>query len=187
MSDRPLDPVLQAVVRSAADATGAAEGWILVIDGDVLRAVAAAGLLPGTTLDVVVPAGAGAAGYAAASGEPIALSPGSQDPRLGEGVATALGRRPTSVLCVPCGTDQSVIGVLELVDKHGGAAFSFDDLELATILAGIAGVALSEAGQAAHPVPSPEELSGELRRLAASDPDRYAAVATMLSALFGHG
>ena len=187
MSGNSLDPVLQAIVRSATEATGAGEGWLLAVEDNDLRAVAAAGTQPGQALDVVVPGTSSAAGYAAASGEPIVLSPGSRDPRLGEGIAAALGRQPTSLLCVPCGTEQAVVGVLELIDKVGGGPFSFDDLELATILAEIAGAALAAAGATARPVATPDELATELRTLALNDPERYEAVATVLEALLAHG
>ena len=84
--------------------------------------------------------------------------------------------RPASVLCVPCAHDDDVLGVLELVDKAGGGPFTFDDVELITVLANIAGSALAES--AGGVVRSPDELGGELRQLAADDPTAYVAVAS---------
>jgi GAF domain-containing protein len=85
------------------------------------------------------------------------------------------------VLCVPCGDDE-IVGALELVDKAGGAAFSFDDVELATLLAGIAGVAI-EARADGPAAPSARELASGLERLAATDAARYDTVARAVAAL----
>jgi hypothetical protein len=77
------------------------------------------------------------------------------------------------------------VGALELVDKRAGGSFTYDDLELATLLAGIAGAALV-AEQGAHPVPSPAELGGELEQLLAIDDRRYRAVAAVVSGLIAN-
>ena len=76
------------------------------------------------------------------------------------------------MLCVPCLHDDAVLGALELVDKAGGGPFSFDDVELVTLLGGIAGAALSVRGTEVVPR-SPAEFATELARLASSDPGAY--------------
>jgi GAF domain-containing protein len=177
-----VDPVLQALTQAAVDVTAAAEGWLLAVHGDHLRVVAAAGDEPGRALGTTTSLGEGSAGYVVSSGQPLALGLGGGQDRFGSGIIGQLGREPTSVLCVPCTTEHEVIGALELIDKAGGSTFSFDDVELATLLAGIAGVAL--AGPAdPKTAPDPGELAANLERLAASDPARYAAVATAINAL----
>ena len=72
-----------------------------------------------------------------------------------------------------------------MVDKAGGG-FSIDDIELATLLAGIAGAALADGAPVAAP-PDPAELGAALAALARSEPLRYAAVARVLSVLLDHG
>jgi hypothetical protein len=47
----------------------------------------------------------------------------------------------------------------------------------------VTGVALSDTSTAAPAVPNPQELSGELERLALTQPGQYAAVAAAVSAL----
>ena len=76
----------------------------------------------------------------------MAIAPRGADPRLSEGLGARLGRMPASLLCVPCHHEDAIVGALELVDKAGGAPFSIDDVELVTLLGGIAGAALSLAG-----------------------------------------
>lgn len=182
------EPVLAAIVKAAADVTGATAGWVVGVDGDRLAVRALAGDAPESLVGTHVAAGAGAAGYVVASGQPLALASRAGDPRAAEGLAAALGRLPGSVLCVPCETEEAVVGALELIDKVGGGSFSFDDVELATLLAGIAGAALAApvAGAAGVPAPpSPAELAAGLARLASEAPARYAAVAEVVVALAG--
>ena len=161
------------------------EGWLLVHEDDDLRVVAAAGDQPGTLIGLTTPAGEGSAGFVVASGQPLALT-GHGDERLRQGMAARIGRELSSVLSVPCVSNATVVGALELADKEGGEAFSFDDVELVTLLAGIAGVVMAQVTQRPD-VPSPRDLAGELERLAAADPERYGAVAPVISALLSHG
>jgi phosphoserine phosphatase RsbU/P len=181
-----MNPVLEAVARAALDATGAGAGWVLALEGERLRAVATAGERAGELVGTQLPAGAGPAGYVVSSGQPIAIAPRGGDPRLGEGLAARLGQPATAVLCVPCFYDDAVTGALELVDKAGRRPFSFDDVELVTLLGGIAGAALGVAGTetAARP---PAEFSAELTQLARSDPAAYARLSVVLEALLAHG
>lgn len=177
------DPVLAAVLRAAASATNATAGWLLAVRGEELEIVAVAGDVDAAFVGSRVAGASGTAGYVIGSGQPLALSSGRDDPRLGEGVAAAVGRRPSSVVCVPCEDDGEVAGALELVDKAGGGSFSFDDVELTTLLASIAAVALTSGSDQRQAVPAPEALSGELRALAAADPRRYATTATLVASL----
>jgi GAF domain-containing protein len=183
----PASAVLQAIVDAATDATAANEGWVLAPRGERLHVLAAAGDRSGQLLGASVDAGEGTAGYVVASGQPLALAPRSDDPRATSGVAALVGLRPTSVLCVPCAGDDSIAGALEVVDKAGGGRFSLDDVELATLLGGIAGAALAETTGSASAVPAPAELAGSLERLAGTEPSRYAALAAAVSALLDRG
>jgi GAF domain-containing protein len=176
---------LQAAVDAAVDATAAGLGWLLAPDGTDLLVVAASGDDPALAAALVgrrLPAGVGTASYALQSGQPVALSAASGPAGGDEGARWLLERDPASVVCVPCGTDDATVGVLEIVDKAGGAAFSFDDVEVVTLLAGVAGAALAEGG-GAEAVPEPARLGAELTRLAQVDPGRYATVAPLVAAL----
>lgn len=182
MSGVPSDPVLMAITRAAVNATGATVGWLAALDGDALRVVAAAGAdVPVDLVDARIEAG-GAAALVLASGQPMAVVPRSNDTQFSRGVPAAIGVVPTSVLCVPCGEDE-VLGALEVIDKNGGGSFSFDDIEIATLLAGIAGAALA-SDATARSVATPRELASRLEVIATHDPARYAAIATVLDALF---
>ena len=186
MSTMAADPVLQALMRSATQASGAELGVLLRHDGEVLRVVATDGERAHVVSGATVPVHAGIAGYVLASGQPIALSVKPGDPRLSDGVIALLPVPPSTALCVPCTTDEDSVGALLLLDKAGGQ-FTFDDVELATLLAGIAGAALAGGDAGRSRVPDPGELGGDLSRLAAADPARYAMVATLVQALLARG
>ncbi len=179
-----MNPVLQAVTDSAVGATGAAAGWVMALRGEHLTVLAAFGA--GSVLGTDVALGEGTAGFVAASGQPMAMAVREGDARLTEGVLGLLPERPSSVLCVPCTAADTVVGVLELVDKAGGATFSFDDVEVASLLAGIAAVAIA-SGEGDVAVRSPDELGAELRRIAAADPAGYVQVATLVEAILARG
>ncbi len=189
MSDQPsgvvpADPVLYAVLRSAVEATGAADGWIAALDdgADQLVVVAAEGPRGRRLLGVTVGEHEGFSGYVVGSAQPLAIEPAADDPRLDEGIAARLDRRPRSVLCVPCEDDDIVLAAIELVDKDGGG-FTFDDLELVAVLADVAGVALRLGAGGASLLPTPAELGALLEGLAGSDPVRYARVAELVAML----
>lgn len=179
-----MNVVLQSIVTSAGTVAEAAQGWVLAPRPGGLEVVAAVGA--GELIGRAVPAEGSTAAYVLAAGQPVAMLPRADDPATGAGVAALLGVRPGSVLCVPCVHDDEVLGVLELVDKTGGGPFSFDDVELVTVLAGIAGAALQEGGDDLT-VPSPDDLATELRRLAGADPTTYATVARAVDALLARG
>ena len=181
------EPVLQSLVEAAVTGTGGADGWLLTPRGDQLEVVAASGPSAADILGALVAADAGTAGFVLGSGQPMALTPRADDPRTATGVTEIIGRRPTSVLCIPCESDLGVVGVLEIIDKAEGAMFSFDDVELATLLAGVAGVAIQTRDASSRTAPAPDELAGELRRLAGADPGRYAIVAGLVAALVTDG
>ena len=178
---------LDAITQAAVGASGASRGWLLRVVGNELRVVAAAGDRPGDALGLTVPADLGTAGFAVASGQPLAAVPRAGDDRFTVGVATALGIRVGSVLCAPCSVDEGVLGALEVVDKAEGGPFSIDDVELVTLLGGIAGAALADDQGLGADAPTPQALASELSQLATSDPTRYASIATVVSALLAHG
>ncbi|HLY82131.1 MAG TPA: GAF domain-containing protein [Acidimicrobiales bacterium] len=179
---RRVDPTLQALLAAAVGATSATEGWVVTEDDGRLTVQAAVGASSPALVARPGVAAGGTAGFVLATGQPLALTLRPDDPRGAEGIPSLLGLRPTTVVAVPCGTDDGVVGVIELIDKAEGA-FTFDDLELVTLLAGVAAAALTASGSVS--VPSPAELAGDLERLAAADPVHYAAVATTVTALMG--
>lgn len=177
-------PVLDAIVTAAVDVTAASVGWLLMFDdNDELVVVAAAGGdTPQSHIGRRVALG-GVAGLVISSEQPAAIdTPPSDASNVGAG---GLDGNPAGVLAAPCSGDDDVIGVLEVARVEGSGPFTLDDIEEVTLLARIAGAALEELDEAVA-VPTPDELATELRKVAASDPSRYSALARMVAAVIGH-
>jgi GAF domain-containing protein len=84
----------------------------------------------------------GIAGYVFTTGQPLALSEVERDARFGRGRAESTGYVPRSIVAVPLIDDSGSLGVLEVLDKRSSAAFSLRDIELASVFARQATVAI---------------------------------------------
>ena len=92
-----------------------------------------------------VPIGHGIAGYVAASGQPIAISEAAKDPRFAQEIADAVDYTPKTILCVPLILKDSVIGVLELMDKVDDQLFTPTDMEILGRFANLAAITIDES------------------------------------------
>jgi GAF domain-containing protein len=84
----------------------------------------------------------GIAGYVFTTGQPLALSDVASDARFGRSAAEQTGYVPRSVVAVPLLDDEGSIGVLEVLDRRSQAAFDLRDIELASVFARQAAVAI---------------------------------------------
>lgn len=164
--------VLETVVRVAMEATGASRGRLFTLVPSAVSESEAVAVVVGHGGDELWRGGVGGGahstlvGYVLATAQPQVLT--SHNPA-------------SSGLCVPCIHDEEVVGVLELRDKAGDGPFSVDDMELASLFAGIAGAAI--VGRRAAAPPDPGQLVGQLGALMATDRARYAKVARLVQGL----
>ena len=178
------EPTLHALTAAAVQATGADSGWLLGgPDPGALSVLATSGAAS-TAIGTPVSTREGVAGFVMGSGQPMSITPSSSNHSLDADIAALAGRAPGALLCVPCANDEDIAGVLVLIDEHGGASFTIDDVELATLLAGVAGVALGDRDVVSS-APEPAALAAELEELARREPDRYRTVAALIEALLG--
>jgi GAF domain-containing protein len=98
---------------------------------------AASGPAAGDIVGMAIDAAAGIAGYAFATGQPLAVADVSADPRFDRAIAEATGYVPSSLLAVPLLDERGTVGVLEALDRKGGT-FTLHDLDVAAALAGVA-------------------------------------------------
>lgn len=168
------EPGLQALTAAAIEATGSAAGWVLLDAGDGFTVVAAAG--PSAEPVERFRARTGTAGMVAATGQPAALLPGADVSNAG---AAGLPGIPGALLVAPC-LAGTVVGVLELA-RTEPEPYSFDDLELAALLAEIAGALLENRHVDHDPVPGPDAVHSDLRRLATTEPERYRDIVRTLT------
>lgn len=87
----------------------------------------------------------GIAGAVVESGEPLMIDDVTQDPRFFGDIDRKTGMLTRSIVAVPLLGRQGVVGVLEVLNRQDGSAFTPHDLELASVLAGQAAVAVENA------------------------------------------
>lgn len=141
-------PAGTAVLRSIVDATvilfDAEAASIALHDtaSDRLVFTVAAGDQGQGVVGLTIGPAEGVAGYVFASGQPLALSDVERDARFGRTTAERTGYVPRSLVAVPLIDDEGILGVLEVLDKRGGGSFDLRDIELASVFARQAAVAI---------------------------------------------
>ena len=122
--------MLAAVVDLARVAFGAAACSVAEVDADTgeLVYVASVGEGADETIGMRLPLGRGIAGYAAASGETVAVDDVSRDPRFARDVAERTGYVPRSVLVAPIARGDDVLGVFSVLDRTQPAGAAALDL-----------------------------------------------------------
>jgi GAF domain-containing protein len=137
-----------AVLRSVVDATVAlfeAEAASIALyepSADRLVFRVAAGAQGEAVIGLAIPPGEGVVGYVYTTGQALALSDVGNDARFGRTFAERTRYVPRSIVAVPLIDEQGTIGVLEVLDKRDAAKFSLRDVELASIFARQATVAI---------------------------------------------
>jgi GAF domain-containing protein len=137
-----------AVLRSIVDATAAlfgAEAASLALHDpatDRLVFAVAAGEQGQGVVGLAIGSSEGVAGYVFSTGQPLALSDVASDARFGRRTAEQTGYVPRSLIAVPLVDDEGILGVLEILDKRGDGGFDLHDVELATVFARQATVAI---------------------------------------------
>lgn len=148
IAGRLTPPAGEAVLRSIVEATvalfGAEAASLALHDAasDRLVFVVAAGSQGAGVLGLAIEPDQGVAGYVFTTGQPLALSDVEHDARFGRAAAERTGYVPRSLVAVPLLDDEGTIGVLEVLDKRGEAAFDLRDVELASVFARQATVAI---------------------------------------------
>ncbi len=128
--------VEQALLRSIVEATATlfdAEASSIAIferDPDRLEFRVAAGAQGAGAVGLTVPPSQGIVGYVFSTGQALALSDVMSDPRFDRATAARTGYVPRSIAAVPLIDGQQPVGVLQVLDKRGFAAFSLRDMEL---------------------------------------------------------
>jgi len=179
----PTDDLLSAIAATAVTALEAQAASIAIHDptADRLVFAAAAGPASGGVVGLAIDAGAGIAGYAFTTGQPLAVAEATADPRFDPTVAEATGYIPSTLLAAPLSDDAGTIGVLEALDRRGGS-FTLRDLDVAGALAREATIAV-RAGQARRDAATllRESLAGLLGDPTAAGPADGAAIDELVS------
>jgi signal transduction histidine kinase len=141
-----LQPLLHRILEAAVEMTDSEVAAILLLDehSGELRFVAASNLTA-QLLDIPVPIEGSIAGATLTSGEPLVVSDARSDPRHYKAVDQQLDFETRSLLAVPLQFKERRIGVLEAENKRGDEEFCQKDVEMLTVLAAQATVAIENA------------------------------------------
>ncbi len=137
-------PILRSIVEATVALFDAEAASLALHDPATDRLVfqVAAGKHGEGVVGMAIGPSEGVAGYVFSTGQPIALSDVERDARFGRQAAEQTGYVPRSLVAVPLVDDEGILGVLEVLDKRGGSSFDLRDVELATVFARQATVAI---------------------------------------------
>ncbi|MCX7599786.1 MAG: CHASE2 domain-containing protein [Armatimonadetes bacterium] len=114
--------------------------------------------------DFTVPLGHGIAGVVAQTGQPLIVNDVQNDPRHARDIAQAVGLLPRNIICVPMMLHGRISGVIEAMDKVGGALFDEQDEALLATIAQQAALLLENARLYADLQRRVDFANAELRR-----------------------
>jgi hypothetical protein len=97
-------------------------------------------------LGLKIPVGVGIVGFSARENVCVAVSEAAKDPRFYRAVSQAIGYETRSLLCAPMARGGRVLGVLEVLNKRGGAPFRPTDVAVVSYLAHQAAALVERAG-----------------------------------------
>lgn len=138
------EAVLRSVVEAAVSLFDSEAASIALYDPgqDKLVFRVAAGAQGQGVIGLAIGPDQGVVGYVFQTGQPLALSDVRRDPRFGRAFAEQTAYVPRSIVAVPLLDEQGTVGVLEVLDKRDATAFSLRDIELASVFARQAAVAI---------------------------------------------
>lgn len=138
------EAVLRSVVEAAASLFDSHAASIALYDAaeDKLVFRVAAGEEGQGVVGLSIAPDQGLVGYVYQTGQALALSDVARDPRFGRSFAEQTKYVPRSIVAVPLLDEHGTIGVLEVLDKRDSEAFSLRDIELASVFARQAAVAI---------------------------------------------
>ena len=141
---RDLDSLLPLILDEAAKVVDADRCSLFLLDRE--RRELWTKIAQGASAEIRVPLGSGIAGLVAETGEVIKLDDAYADGRFNRTIDRSTGYRTQTVLCVPMrDAAGEVTGVIQALNKQGGAAFTAEDEELLLALGGQAAVAIENA------------------------------------------
>jgi len=140
--------LLESVVEAAASMLNAKAASIALVDepaGELEFKVSYDQTGGHSVIGMRFPINQGIAGHVAMTGQPMAVSSVQEDARFNQDFAESTGYVPSAILAVPLLLREKVIGVMEVLDKNNAHSFSLQDIDLLTIFARQAAIAIDQA------------------------------------------
>ena len=136
--------LLQSIVEVARAIFNAKASSIFLLDEDadelVFEAVAGEG--SETLIGRRIPASTGFAGWVLVTRQPIIVEDVAEDPRFARNVAEDTGFVPKGLMAVPLLHEEQALGVLQVLDRPQNAQFSLAEMDLLSMFANQAAIAL---------------------------------------------
>lgn len=147
-----LSEVLERIMTTSRQALCAEAASLLLVDealgpgqGELVFTVAQGPACGDLRTGFRLAPGEGVAGWVAQEAEPVLLVDVYADPRFNPEVDRLTGYRTRTMACVPLLYRGRVIGVAQCINKEDGGAFTADDIEIFSLLAAQAAVAIVNA------------------------------------------
>ena len=139
-----LLPIMAEKIRDILQG-GACNIWLVDSETNELKFAQQAGEDPTTDQSVRIPVGEGFLGQVANLGEARLVADAEEEPQLKERLEAGGDFELRTVMCAPLVKEETVLGVVEVVNKARGQAFDDDDLFFLSSMAEQASIALTNA------------------------------------------
>jgi GAF domain-containing protein len=116
--------------------------FLLDTETDELVFEAVAGEGADTLVGMRFPSSQGIAGWVLVTGQPLVIEDVGADPRHAREVAESTGYVPKGLMAVPLLHEERSLGVLEVLDRPKDARFTLEEMDLLTLFANQAAIAL---------------------------------------------
>jgi GAF domain-containing protein len=165
--DDAFRALLQATVETARGIFHAKASSVFLLDEEtdelVFEAVAGEG--SDTLVGKRFPSSTGVAGWVLVTRQPLVVDDLSKDTRFSRGAAESTGYVPRGLMAVPLLSEDSALGVLEVLDRPQGVPFTLAEMDLLGLFANQAAIAL-ELLRRARRAQAALQGDGELQALA---------------------
>lgn len=165
--DDAFRALLQATVETARGIFHAKASSVFLLDEEtdelVFEAVAGEG--SDTLVGKRFPSSTGVAGWVLVTRQPLVVDDLSKDTRFSRGAAESTGYVPRGLMAVPLLSEDSALGVLEVLDRPQGIPFTLAEMDLLGLFANQAAIAL-ELLRRARRAQAALQGDGELQALA---------------------
>jgi Nif-specific regulatory protein len=142
-----LDHLLELIIDTATRMVQAKASSLLLLDKKTnkLYFKVAIGESQEEVRKFEINMGQGIAGLVAKEGEPLLIPDVTNDPRWYKQISESTGFKTRSIACVPMKVGSETIGVVEVIDKEDGSTIQKEDMNLLTVFAELASLAISNA------------------------------------------
>lgn len=136
--------LLESVVDVARAIFGAKASSVFLLDRstDELVFEAVSGEGEGDLIGMRIPSSTGIAGWVLVTGQPIVIDDLQQDPRHARQAAERTGYVPEALMAVPLANADTMLGVLQVLDRDTSRSFSLGEIDLLIMFANQAAIGL---------------------------------------------